>query len=61
MSDMTWDELVKAYGFPGEPLVECAEHEAVLVARKLDAERRAAESVVQAEVTTAQTEADATP
>ncbi len=42
MSDMTWDELVKAYGFPGEPLVECAEHEAVLVARKMNAERMAA-------------------
>lgn len=48
MSDMTWDEMVAAYGVFGEPLVNCPEHLAILTARKMDSDRRAAEAAADA-------------
>jgi hypothetical protein len=56
MTDMTWDELVAAYAMPGEALTCSPEHEAVLVARKMDAERRA-----ELALTPEQVAADETP
>ena len=61
MTDLTWDELVAAYGMPGEALTCSPEHQAILVARKMDAERRAELVAAEVTLTPEQVAADATP